>query len=153
MQHSGVERTFDYPNDKAKGYNVEDGKFTLARRNFMAYAKGGGDIYASADDLLKWDQALYNENFLTNKSKEKLFDGNFDEFGGYGYGFKIKPYQRSAKSKEMGKLVRHGGSMFGYQSNVHRYIDDEVTIIILGNIRPFPIMEITVAIGKIIFGT
>ena len=49
-----------------------------------------------------------------------------------------------------GKLVRHGGSMYGFICNIHRYIDDQVTIIILGNVRPYPVMEITKKIEKIL---
>lgn len=151
MLNSGVERTYDFPKDKARGYIVEDENIKKAKRNFMAYAKGGGDIYATVGDLYKWDQALYGNQYVSEKSKELLFDGTPEEYGGYGYGFKIKPYTRNSSNKPHGKLVRHGGSMYGYISNVHRYLDDNVTIIVLGNIRPYPIMEITVAIEKIVF--
>ncbi|MBR9914430.1 MAG: beta-lactamase family protein [Algicola sp.] len=144
MKNSGVERTHDYPKDKAQGHDIVDDKFVKSQRNYMAYAKGGGDIYTTAVDLLKWDQALYTEKLVSNNSKKLLFDGTLDEFGGYGYGFKIKYYDRHSVSK--GKIVRHGGSMYGYICNINRYLDDQVTIIILGNIRPFPIMEINKAI-------
>lgn len=152
MNNSGVERTFEFPKDKAKGYIVENGAFHKAERNYMAYAKGGGDIYASAEDLLKWDQALYKNEYVSAESKRLLFDGNPTVFDGYGYGFKVKPYDRP-NSKERGKLVRHGGSMYGYICNVHRYLDDKMTIIVLGNIRPYPIMEITVGIERLMLGT
>lgn len=144
MVDSGLERTYNYPQDKAKGYDVFDGKLVKSERNYMAYAKGGGDIYTTALDLLKWDMALYSEKLVSNDSKDLLFDGTLEDYGGYGYGFKIKYYNRHSNSK--GKIVRHGGSMYGYICNINRYLDDQVTIIILGNIRPFPIMEINDAI-------
>lgn len=151
MVNSGVERTHDFPYDKAKGYDMTNGKLVKSERNYMAYAKGGGDIYASANDLLKWDQALYSDTLVSNNSKTMLFDGKVDKFGGYGYGFKIKYYNRHSKSTSKGKIVRHGGSMYGYICNINRYLDDRVTIIILGNIRPFPIMEINNIIEKQLF--
>lgn len=150
MLNSGVERTNDFPKDKAKGYIIEGKNIEKAERNYMAYAKGGGDIYATVGDLYKWDQALYGNKYVSEVSKQLLFDGSPEEYGGYGYGFKIKPYTRNSSGKTEGKLVRHGGSMYGYIANVHRYVDDNLTIIVLGNYRPFPIMEITVAIEKMV---
>ncbi len=37
-------------------------------------------------------------------------------------------------------------------SNFHRYLDDELTVIILGNIRPFSIREMTFEIKEIALG-
>jgi CubicO group peptidase (beta-lactamase class C family) len=144
MNNSGVERTHDFPADKAKGHIVIGGSIKRAQRNYLAYAKGGGDMYATARDILKWDQALYRDQYLSHESKKLLFDGDPEIYGGYGYGFKVKFYNRG--DNKSGKLVRHGGSMYGYVSNVHRYLDDKLTIIILGNIRPYPTMEITTKI-------
>ena len=148
MTASGLERTEDVILKRASGYEVKDGQLSRATRNYMGYALGSGDMYATARDLLKWDQALYGNSYLSEKSKQLLFDGDPNKYGGYGYGFKVKPYDRPGFLK--GKLVRHGGSMQGFVCNVHRYLDDQLTIIVLGNIRPYPIMEITIAIEKIV---
>lgn len=141
MMHSGIQRTHDLIDDRATGYIIAGDKMVPAQKNHLAYAMGGGDIYANASDLLKWDQGLYKNILLNQQSLDLLFDGHPDQFGGYGYGFKIKGYERDGLVK--GKLVRHGGSMYGFVCNIHRYLDDQVTIIILGNIRPYPVMEIT----------
>lgn len=148
MHDSGIERTYEIAKDKALGYNLTEGQFVRAEDNYMSYAMGGGDIYSTALDLLTWDTALYTNSLVDSTSKELLFDGKPNEFGSYGYGFKVKEYARSSDSSKTGKLVRHGGSMYGYICNIHRYLDDEVTIIVLGNMRPYPTMEITVEIEK-----
>src|SRR5690606_655506 len=135
----------------AVGHEVEDGKLVEAGKNYMGYALGSGDIYTTVDDLFLLDQALYANRLLSEKSKNLLFDGKPEEFGGYGYGFRVKEYKRPSVEKPMGKLVRHGGSMIGYTCNMSRYLDDQLTIIILGNIRPFPVMEINDAIAEIAF--
>ena len=154
MKHSGVERTHDYPTDKAKGYTiVGDSIRREKKKTTWLMQKGGGNLYSTVVDLYKWDQALYESNYVTERSKQLLFNGKPSEYGGYGYGFKIKPYRRNSTNMLEGKLVRHGGSMYGYISNVHRYLEDQITIIILGNLRPFPIMEITIAIENIVLGT
>ena len=61
--------------------------------------------------------------------------------GWYGYGFRIQPYRRADGST--GRLARHGGSMDGFLSNLHRYLDDDLTVIVLGNLRPFEVRGIT----------
>ncbi|TJY36255.1 serine hydrolase domain-containing protein [Pontimicrobium aquaticum] len=146
MHNSGIERTNKVAKDKALGYDLNNGKFVKSDDNFMSYAKGGGDIYANALDLLKWDSALYSNTLVNDKSKQLLYDGSPNAFGTYGYGFKVKTYNRSSSKKITGKLVRHGGSMYGYICNIHRYLDDEVLIVVLGNMRPYPTMEITLTV-------
>jgi CubicO group peptidase (beta-lactamase class C family) len=148
MSQSGVQRTNDLIIHRATGYEVEDGKLSPSPKNHLAYAMGGGDIYSTVLDLLKWDQGLYGNDLLSPESLDVLFDGSADQYGGYGYGFKIKTYKRNIASE--GKLVRHGGSMYGFICNIHRYLDDQVTVIILGNIRPYPVMDITRKIEKIL---
>ncbi len=149
MKNSGLERSGDQINNKAKGYEIQDQKLIPAAKNYMGYALGSGDMYATGEDLLKWDQALYQNSYLSETARRLLFDGDPEQYGGYGYGFKVRKYVRADASE--GKLVRHGGTMQGFVCNVHRYLDDQLTIIVLGNIRPYPIMEITTKIEEIVF--
>ncbi len=151
MNNSGVERLSNVPKNKAKGYRkklpgIEN------EEHIVSYALGSGDIYSTVEDLFKWDQALYNNKLLSAKSKKILFSGESEEFGNYGYGFRIQEYQRSLESKNRGVLIRHGGTFDGFMSNLHRYIDDELTVIILGNIRPFSIRKLTFELKEIALG-
>jgi len=150
MKSTGIERAHLKSKDKALGHDFVKGKFIRSEENYMSFAKGGGDMYSNVKDIFKWDRALYSDLLLNENSKQLMFDGTPEKFGGYGYGFKIKEYQRSATGNISGKLVRHGGSMYGYICNIHRYLDDGVLIVVLGNIRPYPTMEITVAIEKVL---
>lgn len=148
MTQTGVERTHDLIPERAKGYTLEHGSFIRTPKNYLAYAMGGGDIYSTANDLLKWHQGLYSGKLLTQKSMKLLNDGQPGRYGGYGYGFKVKEYVKG--DGKTGKLVRHGGSMYGFVCNIHRYLEDEVTIVVLGNIRPYPVMEITLSVEKVL---
>jgi CubicO group peptidase (beta-lactamase class C family) len=150
MYRSGVERKSNYPENRAKGYRKE--MFGIKNdENIVSYALGSGDIYSTVEDLYKWDQALYDNQLLSNRSKSLLFDGENSEFGSYGYGFRITEYQRGL-GKKNGTLIRHGGTMNGFMSNLHRYEDDKLTIIILGNIRNFEIREMTRELKEIALG-
>jgi CubicO group peptidase (beta-lactamase class C family) len=148
MDRSGVERKSKYPKKRAKGYR----KTTFGIKNdenIVSYALGSGDIFSTVEDLYKWDQALYNNTLLSEKNISLLFDGENSEFGNYSYGFRITEYQRR-KGNKNGTLMRHGGTMDGFMSNLHRYSDDKLTVIILGNMRTFPIRKMTRELKEIV---
>lgn len=151
MSRSGVERLSNRPSGRAGGYRK---KSTGIERdeNVVSYAFGAGDIYSTAEDLFKWDQALHTGKLISGKSKKLIFASEGEKFGYYGYGFRIQEYQRGIGTKNRGTVVRHGGTMNGFMSNLHRYLDDELTVIILGNIRPFPIRNLTFEIKEIVLG-
>lgn len=151
MNDSGVERLSNYPKGRAKGYQKRE-KETKNVENVVSYALGAGDIYSTTEDLLKWSKALYSNNLISEQSRKIIFDGGTKDFGYYGYGFRIQEYQRSLDSKTNGILTRHGGTMNGFMSNFHQYLDDDITIIILGNIRPFPIRKMTFEIKELVLG-
>lgn len=151
MKDSGVERISNYPKSRAKGYQKSENEIKNIE-NVVSYALGAGDIYSTTEDLLKWGNALYGNNLISEKSRKIIFDGGTKDWGYYGYGFRIQPYQRGFNVKSNGVLTRHGGTMDGFMSNFHHYLDDELTVIILGNIRSFSIRKMTFEIKEIVLG-
>ncbi|NMH58854.1 serine hydrolase domain-containing protein [Alteromonas ponticola] len=150
MANSGVERLNQLPANRAKGYRK--GFFGVKNdENIVSYALGSGDIYSTVGDLLKWDQALYGDDFLSQEIIQLAFKEESSALGNYGYGFRIREYQRRV-SENTGTLTRHGGSMDGFYSNLHRYTDDELTVIVLANIRAFPIRDLTFELKEIALG-
>lgn len=140
MSRSGAESYLDRPAHRASGYRRTFAGWRNDENN-MSYTLGSGDIYATADDLLTWSRALDDPAYLSKASRDAMFDGGSEADGWYGYGFRIQPYLRPGGSS--GRLVRHGGSMDGFLSNLHRYLDDDLTVIVLGNQRPFDVREVT----------
>ncbi len=141
MTNSGSGKFDSALTNRALGYYV--GELKRTEDNNLSYALGSGDVYSTVEDIYKWDQALYDDEYLSQQSKKIAFDGGSEEFGYYGYGFRIREYERTDSTATKGVLVRHGGMMKGYLANVHRYLDDRLTIIILGNISMFPLRELT----------
>lgn len=141
MMNSGSGKFDSTLTNRAFGYYV--GELTRTEDNNLTYALGSGNIYSTIEDIYKWDQALYDNEYLSEESKKIAFNGGSEEFGYYGYGFRIREYERTDSTLAKGVLVRHGGMMKGYLANVHRYLDDKITVIVLGNISMFPIRELT----------
>lgn len=103
----------------------------------------GGAITSTISDMAKWGRALSAGRLLNRSSFEqiwtpaKLIDGrpgSFDfrgEQSGYGFGWFLTSYKGR-------KLFTHGGTVSGFSSQVHRFVDDKVTIIVLTNSKSGP---------------
>lgn len=90
---------------------------------------GDKSIYSTVEDLLKWDQALYSNVLISDSLREEAFTktriGKRREYN-YGYGWRLKEVNQK-------KVIYHHGLWNGFTSSLSRYIDDEVTIILLNN--------------------
>ncbi|WP_299366686.1 serine hydrolase domain-containing protein [Winogradskyella sp.] len=109
-------------------YNFLTAKYDNAEYRDPSTTYSTGGIIATAEDLLKWDQALYTYQLLSKESIELLLKPNFDR---YSYGFHV-----NLRGEHSDLNVRwHGGLVTGYRSQITRLIDENKTIIILTNRR------------------
>lgn len=87
------------------------------------YIIGAGDIYSTADDLLKWDQALQEPGFLKRESLRAMFTPWKDD---YGYGWNIE--------EKGGHLNQsHSGGGLGFEAMIIRLPKERLTSIVLSN--------------------
>lgn len=84
---------------------------------------GNGSLYSTAEDLYKWDRALYTEKLLKRGTLEKLFS---EHVSGVGYGWFVG-------KRNNRKVVRMNGRSPGFGSEIQRYVNDDVCIIVLSN--------------------
>ncbi|MEP7372836.1 MAG: serine hydrolase domain-containing protein [Chitinophagaceae bacterium] len=91
---------------------------------------GDKNIYTTPQDLLKWDQALYTEQFLTKPFLDSAFTPNSNErpsIHNYGLGWRMLMIPNGKK------VIYHFGRWHGCNAAFARLVDEKVTIIILGN--------------------
>jgi len=91
----------------------------------MSFCLGAGQLISTVKDLYLFDQALYTNKLLTEKSKNLFFDkyGWFSMRYPYGNGLnKIKSFSLD-------------GSINGFQSHTHRIEKDSVFIVVLRNVK------------------
>lgn len=88
-----------------------------------------GSLYLTAHDLALWDLALYQNFPLKNEEKTlswtpvKLNNGStFD----YGYGWFLSETNGH-------KNIEHGGAWQGFTTQISRYVDDHLSVIVLTN--------------------
>ncbi|WP_247651645.1 serine hydrolase domain-containing protein [Chitinophaga eiseniae] len=92
---------------------------------------GDKGIYSSAEDMLKWDQALYSGQFLNEASLKAAYTPYSNEKPGvrnYGLGWRLMVYPDSTKN-----IVYHNGWWHGNNTVFYRFVQDTTTLIILGN--------------------
>ena len=93
---------------------------------------GNGDLCSSVEDLYRWDQALHTGKIVSKKSLEAIFFphvfmvGSTTRSHGYGW-FKDEQLNK--------KVIEYSGALRGFLSKYIRFIDDQVTIILLTNLE------------------
>src|SRR5262245_10990103 len=85
---------------------------------------GNGSLYSTVEDLYKWDRALYTEKVLKKSALDKMFKPHVNDTVGYGW-FIGKRLNRN--------VVTMSGRSPGFQGEIHRYVDDDVCVIVLSN--------------------
>ncbi len=126
MQHSYVFTN----NDSARSAPSFGDNGNFWRNDFLDLTYGDKNIYSTARDLLKWDQALYTDYPLPATLRDSAFMGySFEKpsVHNYGLGFRLLLLPNGKK------VVYHFGRWHGFNAVFSRLIDEEVVIIILGN--------------------
>ena len=119
--------------NRAAGYRLVKGE--LKNQEWVApllNTTADGSLYFSILDLAKWDAALYTEKLLKRSSLEqmwtpvKLKDGRMNS-GAYGFGWFM--------DVQLGhRVISHDGAWQGFKSNISRYVDDQLTVVVLANL-------------------
>jgi len=115
------------PASRVIGFRYEGGQPVL--NDLMAFdgIVGDGNVYASAEDLLKWDRALYTEKLVKKSTLQEAFTSGKLLNGkstGYGFGWFVD---------DRGTRVEHTGSWVGFYTQIIRYTDKDQTLIWLSN--------------------
>lgn len=128
---------------RASGYEREGGVWRNAAYLAMTIPFASGGIYSTVDDLLTWDQALYDESVIGAGSLRAMFADHGD---GYGYGWFV-----GARSGR--RIHAHSGGNSGFHGIFCRYPDDRLTVIVLANLGSSPVAQIANELASLHLGT
>ena len=119
--------------NRSAGYRLDKGD--LKNQDWVSPSvntTADGSLYVSILDLAKWDAALYTEKLLKRSTLEQMWtvaalrDGKPNS-GQYGYGWFVK-------IKKGHRVVEHEGSWQGFETQISRYVDDRLTVVVLTNL-------------------
>ncbi len=128
---------------RARGYTWANGRHANAIE--IIPVRPSGAFLSTVNDLAKWEAALHSDVILTAAQRAllwtpaKLNDGTEQP---YGLGWEI------GKSGSH-RLIRHGGTMLGYRADYSRYVDDDLTVVVLGNSATGMVERISAGIANL----
>ncbi|NNK87537.1 MAG: beta-lactamase family protein [Flavobacteriaceae bacterium] len=126
MNHTGHANVLESIEDRAIGYDPigydRRMKATLLDTEFL---KGSGSLYSTNNDLNIWIQSLKFKSFLSPVSYDKFFKNH-----GANYGYGVSLYSTMDRD-----VFGHDGRISGYIADYLHYKEDDISIIILGNIQ------------------
>ncbi|QEG43067.1 serine hydrolase [Roseimaritima ulvae] len=111
---------------EALGYSLEDDAFKPALNWHMSQVDGAGALYSTVDDLMLWNEALFNGKVLPPEQLKAAFTPYQN---GYGYGLLIGEHRGL-------RTIGHDGGLNGFVSSLVRYPDQQLTIVALHNAFP-----------------
>jgi CubicO group peptidase (beta-lactamase class C family) len=159
MQDSGVVREDLVIDRRAYGYLKRNGSYsTPPYINYEDTQLGAGDVYSTVEDLLRFDQALYDENFLPASFRDRIFQPH--SFSGFtnmhnGYGWNIGVEILRDSNREIG-IAHAPGNNAGFTTVLYRIPEGRRTIIIATNVGPGPldpmVFDMCREITHILFG-
>ena len=103
------------------------GKYVLNDLVRLDGVVGDGNVYSSAEDLLKWDQSLYSNKLVKAATLQEAFTpvtlSNGTKYP-YGFGWGIQ---------DSGRIVTHTGGWVGFLNNFKRNLGKKTTLIYLSS--------------------
>ena len=115
--------------NRAQGYSwngkaLRNGEYVSPTQPFSA-----GMLVSSVGDLVKWDLALRSEALLKKSTLDQMWTLTKLSKGGeaeYGFGWGIRKVNGH-------RMVAHGGGIPGFSTMISRFVDDDLTVIVLTN--------------------
>ncbi len=150
MHDSGYDHPETVMKGRAAGYRFAGQQMLNAEYTPMLGPFSAGGLYSSAEDLYRWDQALYGDAVLPEPARRRMFTPVLSD---YGYGWIVDHPAPGAERVPpwavAGHLsMVHPGSINGFSAEILRFPDDRVTIIVLANIEN---VTLGPALARIVF--
>ena len=142
MRNSGYESNASLIQYRASGYGVDGDKLLNADYLDWSIPYSAGGLYSTAEDLLRWDQALRTEKLLSKPWLDRLFD---PDKSGYNYGWFIR-------DENGRRRIYHEGGNPGFASYIARYPDQKLVVIVLSNLEISPASTIGIDLASLYFG-
>jgi len=111
------------------GYEPNGDGYAEDDDNLLNYIIGSGGMYATLEDFLAWDTALYRNSVVSAETLAQAYTrhrlNNGEEID-YGFGWRIDQHRGHQR-------VAHGGSWVGFRTGIARYRDEKLAVVVLMN--------------------
>ena len=131
MKNSGMTDFYPIIPHRASGYMHR--KDTLVNADAMYAVRPSGGFLSTSSDMILWEKVLREKKIILKKENWELLwkpyiktSDNPDAKNYYGFGWEVEEYNGR-------KVVSHGGANTGFRSFYIRFINDELSIMIMTN--------------------
>lgn len=152
MEDTGYDHHATIMKNRAAGYERNGNEYINAPYLDMSLPYAAGSLYSTAEDLYKWDRALYGNEIFSEESKELMFSPQMDMGDAhYGYGWLIGKMPRGQAGDSV-QIVGHGGGINGFNTIIVRFPEEEDLIVLLNNTGGANLNAITEGIHNLMHG-
>lgn len=131
MKNSGVTDFYPIISNRANGYMHKKG--VLVNADVMYAVRPSGGFLSTISDMILWEKMLREKNSILKKNSWEMLwkpvvktTGELKSKAYYGLGWIID-------ERDGHKVIEHGGANVGFRSHYTRFVDDDLTIIIMTN--------------------
>ncbi|WP_170885683.1 serine hydrolase domain-containing protein [Bacillus alkalicellulosilyticus] len=125
---------FQLNKERAIGYDPNDRRNSDKLDSYQGIASGD-TMFSTLEDMLLWDNFLYNDEFLTSASKKVIFTDHISNSQGleglsngygYGYGWEI--------NRDQHHVMVHSGYRAGFSSFIYRDTNEKFLLVFFSNV-------------------
>jgi CubicO group peptidase (beta-lactamase class C family) len=126
MKDTGYDHAATVLAGRASGYSLDGDGLKNAEYLDMAQPYAAGSLYSTVEDLARWDRALRDGKLISKASYTKMYNPFKNN---YAYGWTV--------TTEKGrKAIGHGGGINGFATEILRYPDQRLCVVVLCNVLP-----------------
>lgn len=130
----------------ARGYRLTPGGAQAAPVTHPSWPSGAGGLYSTSQDLYRWSRALSGDTVLSVASREAMFSPWTVAQDGYSYGYGWHLGDTVGRPSQA-----HAGSIFGFNSYILRFPQEDAVIIVLSNGTQGPPRAVAEQLASILF--
>jgi CubicO group peptidase (beta-lactamase class C family) len=142
MKDTGYDHPATILPGRASGYSLGKDGLVNAEYLDMAQPYSAGSLYSTVEDLARWDRALNEGKLISKDSYAKMYTPLKNN---YAYGWVVT----TAKGR---KEIQHGGGINGFVTQILRYPDQKVCVVVLCNVLPMNPGRVAHDLAAIAFG-
>lgn len=124
MNDSGYDSHSEIILHRASGYEMTPNGFRNTDYLDMSIPYAAGSLYSTTQDLFCWQEKLFEGNFISPQSLNKMIQPFKNT---YGLGVIIQSFYGH-------KAITHGGGINGFNTFMIYFPEDKLTIIVLANL-------------------
>jgi CubicO group peptidase (beta-lactamase class C family) len=139
MTHTFVDNVFEIVPHRARGYQLIDGKLKNSVLMDSSYKIPGGGYVSSAEDLVRFAQALLDGKLLKSVALKEMWTATpVSGKSGYGLGFELP---------EGGRFAMHTGGQSGTSTELFIIPETHAAIAVLANLEHAQLRDVVRAIA------